>query len=120
MAKNVTTPEQYNICVNSMKYRLLEEGILISMTFFQNLILETAFQALNQVENTSEVLSRDIFYDLDRYMIYMFRMYQLTQAKTIEGLTIIMTNKIYDLVLILIVETLILSASLAWWCWKTK
>lgn len=47
MAKNVTTPEQYNICVNSMKYRLLEEGILISMTFFQNLILETAFQALN-------------------------------------------------------------------------
>lgn len=59
-----------------MKYRLLDEGILAVMTFFQNMILETAFGGQADSNFSSVVFSRETFYDLDRYMVYMFKMFQ--------------------------------------------
>ena len=54
------------------------------------------------------------------YFIFMFKMYQATQSKTIDGLTAVMSGKIVMTIFIIALEISVVALSICWWFWKIK
>lgn len=55
------------------------------------------------------------FQNLDNYLIYMLRMYQMTQAKMFEGLQIFISDRTSILGLLTAFQFTVLFGSLIWW-----
>lgn len=82
------TPFENNKCLKEMTLNILDGGILISMNFFQRNV-RTALEDLRMqyITNNATKYQGDYFrqldfVELDKMLIYMFKIYQLTQAVT--------------------------------------
>lgn len=83
------TPFENDKCVNELTLNILDGGILIAMNYFQKNIIQ-ALHDLKQkflLANDSSVPQGDYFrqpafVELDKMLIYMFKVYQQTQAVT--------------------------------------
>lgn len=71
-----------------MKLNILDGGILISMNFFQRNVrtaleeLSMQYIAKNATKYQGDYFRQLDFVELDKMLIYMFKIYQLTQAVT--------------------------------------
>lgn len=88
LSAEVLTPFENNKCLKEMKLNILDGGILISMNFFQRNV-RTALEDLTAqyITNNASKYQGDYFrqldfVELDKMLIYMFKIYQLTQAIT--------------------------------------
>lgn len=81
------TPFENNKCLKEMTLNILDGGILISMNFFQRSV-RTALEDLklqymgNAPKYQGDYFRQLDFVELDKMLIYMFKIYQLTQAVT--------------------------------------
>lgn len=53
-------------------------------------------------------------------MLFMFKMFQVSQAKATAALTSIMNEKISFMFVFVLMQVLLLGAAFAWWCYKIK
>lgn len=85
------TPFENSKCVNELTLNILDGGILISMNYFQRNVM-TALEDLRMfyIIDTEQPPEGDYFrqlsfIELDKMLIYMFKVYQQTQAITFNS-----------------------------------
>ena len=99
---------------------MLEEGLLSTMQYFQRIVYQAVFDLRKVGTSPQEYFRKNIFEDLDDYIFYMFRLYQATQARMNDGLTIAIQNRIIVLEAILGCSLFLYFSILCYWFYKTK
>ena len=87
--------EQWEVykCFHEMHNKMLEEGLMSSMTYFQRIVYQAVFD-LKAGTEPEDYFKKKRFEDLDDYIIYMFKLYQATQARMNDGLIQTLNNRI--------------------------
>ena len=107
-------------CFNEMHNKMLEEGLMSAMTYFQRIVYQAVFDLKKTGVEPEEYFKKKRFEDLDDYIIYMFKLYQATQARMNDGLVKTLNSRIDFLLILFALEISILLASLSAWLLEEK
>lgn len=88
------------------------------MSTIQRLIIEAALE-LNRtgIASAHELFQRSIYEDIDDSILYMFRVYQITQARMVEAMNLAVGANMSLMLSVCILETMFLLGLLMMWVW---
>ena len=115
LTKDLFKQREVDKCVNQMHYKMLNEGLISTMQFFQRIVYQAVFDLRESLQTPEEYFRKNIFEDLDDYIFYMFRLYQATQARMNLGLVNTINRQITNLAFYSTAQILLFLSVLGYW-----
>jgi hypothetical protein len=81
ITQSTISETQYQSCINDMTFKIMDEGILVAMTYFQRTVFQGLFDlSVSRVQPESFFKQID-FSNIDNYLFFMFKVFQIIQKK---------------------------------------